>query len=570
MASLAAKCSCTVIGFLVILLGGLSIMLFQLSPHSSLKSVLSLDDDRNEALMEQMEYAQSQWSFALILGRDLRVNFLSPFLQILVALTAFLSSLVAADRLFHFYLALYWRLLRQRPEDMFLKVDPLKYMEGGEGHFPKVVVQIPMFNEREGICWTVAERKAGGVNIEERWRTNRQGYKAGAMCEAVDSIQDCEYTAIFDADFKPEPDFLLKTIPYLMANADVAFVQTRWIFANASESILTRVQEISLNYHLKCEQYSRFASGNFFNFNGTAGVWRIKAINDAGGWNNRTTVEDMDLSLRAYLQGWKFIFLNDVECICEIPSTYAAYRHQQHRWSCGPMQLWRKAMVQVWQSHIHILQKLYLNIFFFGTRLFATHIVSFVFYCTLVPICVVAPEVIIPYWALVYVPMLVTISTVAFTPRQWFYVVHYVLFENAMSIVKLSAMLSGLLGLSSAHSWVVTTKLGNWVQSAVSKKDGNGSHKLHHTMSLCTLQNSVHAWKLEYFATTLPSLCAHWWKVSSYRIYDRELGMAIFIFASAAYGIMVESRWEYSVFLILQSLAFAAFGLNLIDNRTTS
>ena len=177
------------------------------------------------------------------------------------------------------------------------------------------------------------------------------------MAEAMDDIKDYEFIAIFDADFHPEPDFLLKCIPYLKDNSDVGFVQARWTYANgnevclvggcaamsrraltpmrASQSILTRVQEISLSYHsacpcradphfshssdapvvptaVKCEQYARFATGAFFNFNGTAGIWRRATIEKAGGWNARTTVEDMDLSLRAYLQGWRFVFLYDV------------------------------------------------------------------------------------------------------------------------------------------------------------------------------------------------------------------------------------------------------------------
>ena len=178
-----------------------------------------------------------------------------------------------------------------------------------------------------------------------------------------------------------------EAVPYLRSNPKAGFVQARWVYTNGAESILTRVQEISLNYHIRCEQYARFAAGLFFNFNGTAGVWRRQCIVDAGGWNNRTTVEDMDLSLRAYLRGWKFIFLDDVTCMNEIPADYDAYRKQQHRWSCGPMQLWRKAMAAVWSSDIPLAKKMYLNVFFFGTRMFATHIVSFFLYCTLIPIC---------------------------------------------------------------------------------------------------------------------------------------------------------------------------------------
>ncbi|GJP44631.1 hypothetical protein CLOM_g4000 [Closterium sp. NIES-68] len=334
-------------------------------------------------MKKHMDTAKGHLVVAMVKGREVRINFFSPVLQLLVGVTAFLSSLVAADRLFHFYVALYWRFSKKRPEEAF-EANPLPDPAACSQAFPKVVVQIPMFNEKEvceqvidaccNLIWPsdrlyiqvlddstcpitrsrvikkVAEKVALGIHIEDRWRSNRQGYKAGAMIEAEKALGDYEFTAIFDADFSPEPGFLLKTIPYLIDNPRAAFVQARWVFANADESVLTRVQEISLNYHLKCEQYARFATGNFFNFNGTAGVWRLSAIKDAGGWNNRTTVEDMDLSLRAYVRGWKFIFLNDVTCVNEIPSTYAAFRHQQHRWSGGPMQLWRKAMDQVWES----------------------------------------------------------------------------------------------------------------------------------------------------------------------------------------------------------------------------
>ncbi|CAI5510694.1 unnamed protein product [Closterium sp. Naga37s-1] len=425
----------------------------------------------NGPMKKHIDTAKGHLVVAMVKGREARINFLSPVLQILVGVTAFLSSLVAADRLFHFYVALYWRFSKKRPEEAFEAnslPDPATCPEA----FPKVVVQIPMFNEKEvceqvidsccNLIWPrsrlyiqilddstcpitrsrvvkkVAEKVALGIHVEDRWRSNRQGYKAGAMMEAEKAIGDYEFTAIFDADFSPEPEFLLKTIPYLIDNPRAAFVQTRWVFANADESVLTRVQEISLNYHLKCEQYARFATGNFFNFNGTAGVWRLSAIKDAGGWNNRTTVEDMDLSLRAYIRGWKFIFLNDVTCVNEIPSTYAAFRHQQHRWSCGPMQLWRKAMDQVWESEV-----------------------------------------------------------MAFTPRSWLYAVPFVLFENAMSIVKFSAMVSGILGLSTAHSWVVTQKLGNWVQTdAATAKTGLAKYlgkagALPHSLSLPVISESL-------------------------------------------------------------------------------
>ena len=172
----------------------------------------------------------------------------------------------------------------------------------------------------------------------------------------------------------------------------------------------------------------------------------------------------MDLSLRAYLKGWKFIFLNDITCDNEIPAEYDAYRKQQHagaaaRCSCGGKR--RKTILE--SNSVSMAKKLYLIVFFFGARMFAAHIVSFFLYCLLVPLCAISPEIPIPFWALVYAPVLVTMSTVVFTKDGWKTSVAFVLFENAMCVVKLSAMISGLLELSDAHEWVVTKKLGKHV-----------------------------------------------------------------------------------------------------------
>lgn len=493
-------------------------------------------------------------------------------------MAAFLSALVAADRLFHVYVAVYWRVFsRADPVDRWAKTDfpPMSEVNASNVRdFPMVVVQLPMFNEKE-VCgnvidaacsleWprsrcliqilddsTCAETRARvddkvfewrerGVNITHRWRSNRQGYKAGAMAEAMDDLAEYEFAAVFDADFDPSPDFLYKTVNYLSANPRVGFVQARWTFANGDESTLTRVQEISLNYHMRCEQYARHAAGLFFNFNGTSGCWRLGCVDDAGGWDCRTTVEDMDLSLRAYLRGWKFIFLDDVTCVNEIPAGYDAYRKQQHRWSCGPMQLWRKATFAIWTSDARLAKKLYLIFFFFGTRMFATHVVSFALYCLLIPICATAPEVVIPFWALVYTPLLVTLSTVAFTKRGWTSAVPYVLYENAMSIVKTTAMLAGLLEWSNAHEWVVTTKLGKWVANKVDKAS----------------KGRIAAVAAKAVAPVAPK-----------KTYGKECAMGVFFLLCAAYGAWAHDAWKYAIFLCLQGGVFLAFGLNRVDGN---
>jgi beta-mannan synthase len=516
---------------------------------------------------------QAHLSLLAAVVRDVRTGVLLPLLHFMVGCTAFLSAMVASDRLYHYYVAFYWRYVsRISPEAAFPPAalpDPLS-----EAHlYPLVVVQLPMYNEaavcrnviaaaceldwprgrlrvqvlddstdeaaREAAAEAVAAARAAGIDCVLRWRACRDGYKAGAMAEAMPDIAAYEYVAVFDSDFQPTPDFLKRTIPHLMGSPDCGFVQARWVYSNTAESLLTRVQAIGLNYHIKCEQYARAATAAFFNFNGSGGVWRRATIEAAGGWNARTTVEDMDLSLRCYLQGWRFCFLYDVPCVNEIPSSYDAYRRQQHRWSAGPMQLWRKATAAVWAStNISWAQKLYLNMYFFGTRLFATHIVSFVFYCCLVPMAVITPELRIPVWSLVYMPLLVTISTVAFTPGGWRQTLTFVLFENAMSVVKLSAMVSGLLELSDAHEWVVTQKLGTWAAKVGSKAGTT-------------------------LARVAPAAAV---KLQRRKIYKTELGMAL-LFAVAAVCGVAQGRYQACVFLTLQGLTFAAFGLSCVDGH---
>ncbi|XP_057792501.1 probable xyloglucan glycosyltransferase 9 [Salvia miltiorrhiza] len=147
-------------------------------------------------------------------------------------------------------------------------------------------------------------------------------------------------------------------------NDEVGLVQARWSFVNKDENLLTRLQLINLAFHFEVEQQVNGHFLNFFGFNGTAGVWRIKALDESGGWMERTTVEDMDIAVRAHLHGWKFVFLNDVECQCELPESYEAYRKQQHRWHSGPMQLFRLCLPAIIKSKVR-----YLMMFILGDSL---------------------------------------------------------------------------------------------------------------------------------------------------------------------------------------------------------
>ncbi|KAL0045322.1 hypothetical protein WJX82_003810 [Trebouxia sp. C0006] len=442
------------------------------------------------------------------------------------------SILVSLDRLLHVV-----KFLKASTRDGWLKMTsppssrlpPMSVLDCKDYalHYPKVLDDSTDRMTRELVDDKLMEWLERGLDIEVLRRTNRAGYKAGALKEGLQRLQDFDFVAIFDADFKPDSAFLMKTIHHLMLDLHLGFVQTRWTFTNADESYLTKAQEISLNYHCKCEQYAHFSSGTFFNFNGTAGVWRVRTIMDIGGWNSRTTVEDMDLSLRAYLAGWKGMYLRDVTCLNELPASFFAYRKQQHRWTCGPVQLWRKAAVDIWASSLPLHSKLDLILCYFGIWKVATHWVSMGFFCGLVPLSVFTPEVSVPLWALVHIPVLVTLTTVAFTPRGWMHCIHYVLFENAMGLVRLGAVIAGTLDTKRASEWVVTTKLG-------------ASHRRPGT------------------AAPLP-------QVRTCRFYAGEMAMSVFVLTAAFYGMISMHRLTFSFFLILQGLAFLAFGLNMVD-----
>ncbi|OAY76120.1 putative xyloglucan glycosyltransferase 6 [Ananas comosus] len=303
-----------------------------------------------------------------------------------------------------------------------------------------VLLQIPMCNEREvyqqsiaAVCiqdWPrdrmlvqvlddsddmdvqllikaeVLKWQQKGVNIVYRHRLIRTGYKAGNLKSAMscEYVKDYEFVAIFDADFQPAPDFLKRTIPHFKGNNDLALVQTRWGFVNKDENLLTRLQNINLSFHFEVEQQVNGIFINFFGFNGTAGVWRIKALEESGGWLERTTVEDMDIAVRAHLCGWKFIFLNDVKCLCELPESYEAYKKQQYRWHSGPMQLFRLCFLDILQSKVNIFKKANLIFLFFSYEAH-TPFYSFTLFCIILPLTMFLPEAELPAWVICYVPV---------------------------------------------------------------------------------------------------------------------------------------------------------------------
>ena len=246
---------------------------------------------------------------------------------------------------------------------------------------PRVTVQLPIFNEQfvvdrllQAVCRLDYPREkleiqvlddstdetvevardlvehyaSQGYPISYHHRTNRSGFKAGALHEGLQSAKG-EFVAIFDADFVPPADFLQRTIHHF-TDAKVGMVQTRWTHINRNYSFLTEVEAILLDGHFVLEHSGRARSNVFFNFNGTAGVWRRRAIDDAGGWQHDTLTEDTDLSYRAQLKGWKFVYRQDVECPAELPVEMTAFKTQQARWAKGLIQTGKKILPRVLKS----------------------------------------------------------------------------------------------------------------------------------------------------------------------------------------------------------------------------
>lgn len=205
---------------------------------------------------------------------------------------------------------------------------------------------------REGI----RQLRERGFDAEHIHRTDRSGFKAGALENGTKSAKG-EYLLILDADFVPKPDLLKKTIHYF-TDEKIGMIQTRWGHLNRNFNILTRLQAMFLDGHLELEQTARNRSGRFFTFNGTGGIWRKSCIADAGGWEHDTLTEDMDLSYRAQLKGWRFIFLNDVETPAELPVDMDGFKSQQHRWTKGSIQVCKKVLPKIWKAKIPLFIKL--------------------------------------------------------------------------------------------------------------------------------------------------------------------------------------------------------------------
>lgn len=220
--------------------------------------------------------------------------------------------------------------------------------------YPKDKLEIQVLDdstdETKNIAKEIVDKyKKENFNISYIHRAKREGFKAGALQNGL-KYANGKYIAIFDADFIPTPDFLKKLIPYF-SNDNIAMVQARWGHTNRKYSLLTKIQAIILDGHFLIEQTARNRSGRFFNFNGTAGIWLKKAIDDAGGWQGDTLTEDMDLSYRAQIKGFKFVFVPEVVAPAELPIDINAFKMQQGRWAKGAIQVAKKLINEIIKSN---------------------------------------------------------------------------------------------------------------------------------------------------------------------------------------------------------------------------
>jgi len=227
--------------------------------------------------------------------------------------------------------------------------------------FPKDRLEIQVLDDSNDETVDIAARivekkKAEGFDITHNRRNNRVGFKAGALKEGLKTAKG-EYVAIFDADFIPHKDFLKKTLSFF-SDEKVGMVQTRWEHLNVDYSILTKAQALALDGHFVIEQSVRNKAGFFINFNGTGGIWRKSCIENSGNWAEDTLTEDLDLSYRAQLKGWRFVFLKDFTSPAELPSEINALKNQQFRWTKGAIETAKKILPLVWKSKVPLRIKL--------------------------------------------------------------------------------------------------------------------------------------------------------------------------------------------------------------------
>jgi cellulose synthase/poly-beta-1,6-N-acetylglucosamine synthase-like glycosyltransferase len=351
-----------------------------------------------------------------------------------------------------------------------------------EKDLPRVVTQIPLYNEynvaaramraaaamtyprgrhtvqvlddsSDDTCALVdavaADLRAEGHDIQVVRRADRDGYKAGALAHGMD-LTDAEYFAIFDADFVPPPDFLVRTVAVMLQKPGVGIVQARWGHLNSEHSLVTRAQGVGIDGHFTIEQTARSWNDLFMNFNGTAGLWRRQAIEEAGGWEHDTLTEDMDLSYRSQLKGWDPFFIPDLVVPAEIPEDINAFKSQQFRWAKGSIQTAIKLLPAVFRSKVPLVAKL--QSFFHMTH-YAIHPLMLWLAIMALPVLVLTD---FSYSRVTFLALLSLFVMSTFAPTTLYIISQCCLYRQGWRRIKLLPMLTALgIGIAISNTRAV-------------------------------------------------------------------------------------------------------------------
>ena len=348
--------------------------------------------------------------------------------------------------------------------------------------YPRELLEIQVLDDSTDdtvllVAAKVKELQSRGVDVIHIHRKNREGFKAGALANGLESSKG-EFLAIFDADFLPKPDFLKKVLPHF-DHEKIAFVQARWGHLNRNYSLLTLLQSFSLDAHFAIDQLARASTGYVFNFNGTAGIWRKSAIVDAGGWKADTLTEDMDLSYRAFLHGWSARYAGEVEVPAELPVSFTAYRRQQYRWARGSLECAIRYIPVIWKSKFSLARKFQATLHLTG---YALHLLTFVLillYPFLLLFATKYPTLLAPVGVglvmnfLVFAPAIYFIVAQQLLRRRWFLSLPLIflmsIFSSGMILNTLRAALQivqkRVVPFERTPKYAITNRAQPWAES---------------------------------------------------------------------------------------------------------
>lgn len=387
--------------------------------------------------------------------------------------------------------------------------------------YPKEKLEIQVLDdstdETSGIIYQKLEwLKTFGLDMKHLHRESRTGYKAGALKEGLESASG-EFIVIFDSDFIPRPDFLKKTLPHF-TEPNIGVVQTRWGHINKDYSLVTQLQAFGLDAHFSIEQSARSQAGSFINFNGTCGVWRKECIVDAGGWSADTLTEDLDLSYRAQLRGWKFIYLEDVVTPGELPVVMPVIKLQQYRWNKGGAETARKLIGRLMSSKLSATQKLHGFLHLFNSSVFVALLIAAVLSLPMLYIKNTNPGIMFLFrLGGIFLIGFLSIAVFYWTATQRFYPQPFkkfiVLFPSfliismGLSLHNALAVIEGWLGIRSPFmrtpKFNIVGKRDPWLNNAYLNSNLNMITVMEGFLSVCFIYAIIKAFQMNDMALVL-------------------------------------------------------------------